>query len=242
MNHAIKVSIDKKGDLYEADIDKFEINDDLENISVKGTISMSQVQTRLNLSSTTKFTPLYYDLLQIYLKKSDRVRPLPGIFDNLSHHLSPLFGSTHQDANRPHSFTTILNELGTIQSNINLKYTEPSRGCYSMEIKKSTLKSDQCAISIDGNIDHNPQQDLYTFKIAADNYEYIVDTGLNYVDAAHLHQAVFVLLNMKITDAIRHDVKSFIREISDNPDSKSKNLTLTIDNKHGDSYPAIGRY
>lgn len=242
MNHSIKLKIDKNANVYDVNIDKFDIKDALEDISVSGTVQNSPVQTKLNISSRKKLTNAYYELLEIYLQNTENKGSILEAFGNIDHHFEKIFGSVFDKQNKRYSIIPVLKELGTIKSEIQLIYKEQTSDSY-VDLKKLKIKTDKFVFGAQGQIHTQGDKNFYNFKIDTDDYGYLTDVALNYVDGTQLNKTTLKILDVSLNDAVRHDIKNFIRDVSDNPDARSSlDLSLTIVNKTGGKYPAVGKY
>jgi hypothetical protein len=245
INSSMNVSLDKKGNAYDILVDEIVHKDALEDIKIDGRIYVSSAKSKVNLSSSIECAPQYYDMLDVYLRKVDAYSGLASPFNQVDKQFGKVFGGIFGNepvaSRKDYSFSSDLKKLGKIESNVDATYAEAGTD-YSVELHKFKLKAKPFSLKLNGDVKRKQGRTLYDAKIAAENYEYITDMALDYVEGTQMNKTAFKVLDVKMTNDVRSDVKRFVREVSDDPTSTSKDISLTLSNDGSSTYPAVGKY
>jgi hypothetical protein len=254
INHKIDLEVDIENGSSSIKVNKLFLNDAAYNIDATGTLSMNG-RDKLDMEFKSKFSNQWYNLARIYADKLQLQGFGKKSFAQTSNSVvlnlfSSVFGFFTDlfTLNVDHStFVPKLHDMGLIKGNLNVDYKETGKK-FELGLKKLKINTNMFAIDASGTAE-NPGTgagDKYNLKALLTNYGYIVDSTVAYLNRVE-HSAgksFFVIFGKKlvISQNISNKIKFFLRRVSDDPNSNSNNLNLTIVNKDGGKCPSVGRY
>lgn len=235
------------------DINQFVLNDALHKVNLSGGIRSAK-KISINTKFTGEFSPNWYELMKVYANKIN-LEPLfrnahssraqdGSIFAIMFNAVAGFIKDTFVKGTANAAYVPKVHEIGKITSNINVAY-EPTSNGFNMDLNRFDFKTNKYAIDASGNIDSKGHSDIYNIKSHLTNYEYIVDEASGYINRILEGSGrLFFLFKkpFKLSPPITSSIKILLRKISDSPTDESNNLSLTIINKDGGKYPAVGKY
>jgi len=253
INHEIDLEIKRPGGAIALKINKLRLNDAIYDIDAKGSTD-KETARKVNLIFSANFSDKWYDLMKIYANRlqlrKDEERLLAtgnhSIFATIFNSVSGFIGNMLKEREKYASYVPNLHNMGTIQGDTSFQYKQIGKG-FEVNITKFKLTADHFGIDATGEIENagTGGGDKYQLKASLSNYSYILDSLVGYINriAQNAGHTFFISgKKLTISQNVSTKIKSFIKEISDDPKSTSQDLKLTVMNKDGTTCPAIGKY
>ncbi len=250
INHSVKLDINQDKDAYNIEIHKLKIKDAIENISLKGKVYVSNNKTHIDIKSNSKFTAQWHALMQRYINrfstKGSSSLKLPFAPNSpLGNAFAPL-GNIFNVFSKDSKIITIpeLHNMGNVKLDMNINHDKKQNGDFDLDISNFDLGTNKFYIDVKGNIKERSNRDIYSLKVRIDNYDYVLNEILEYLDAVKSRSggALTQVINFELSSEVREEIKGFIKRVSDNPNTSSHNLSWTIVNDGKSNYPAVGKY
>lgn len=235
------------------DINTLVLDDALHKVNLSGGIKYAK-KISINGKFAGEFSRNWYELMKVYANKvnlepafkhSYSPRATDGsVFAIMFNAVAGFIKDTFIGGTAHTAYVPKMHEVGKITSNVNVIYQPTSRG-FNMNLNKFDFKTNKYSINASGSIDSQGGSDIYNIKSHLTNYEYIVDEASGYINRVlESSGRVFFLFKkpFNLSPPITKSIKLLLRNVSDAPDDESSNLSLTIINKDGGKYPAVGKY
>ncbi len=252
MNYAIDFNYVGDKSSQKIHFSQLSIRDNLYVIDAKGKISLVNDDVNLDLKSTVLFSDLWHSLMQGYLNNLGYNKKFKHLdFGNesiLGLILSPIinfFNSIFNSSSGHGKYLPQLNLVGPIKTKVALSYKVLQENVFDLTIKDLSINTRAYFIDLHGNLKHFPNKDIYDIKATLGNYSVIVDQVVEYVNKISNVGGIHLPIlgsSKTIPGNLIEKIKKFIRSVSDDPASQSKDVNLTIISKGDSIYPAVGRY
>jgi hypothetical protein len=251
MNYS--ADIDYKGDTsssFDLTINKLNLQDNLINIAVKGDASSNINNLSLDLKSDSRFSEAWYQLMRVYAQTLK-----PNKVSSGSSHNSSIFKSIFDSLKSQFStnsslvyaaYVPRLQDFGQIHNQIKLNIkSSDNKQNYDITVKNLTFEVEPYSLAVSGNLQQKQNQQAYDGKLALNGYGLIVNDLFGYSKriTSALGRKFFIgNLGVNLTEQTRFEIQSFIKQISDEPNANSINITLSAHKGFNETYPAVGRY
>jgi hypothetical protein len=253
INHEVDLEIDVEGDHTSIKINKLLLNDAAYNLDASGTIGLGKT-TKIDVEFTGKFSDRWYSLMKAYadrihlkfLENQDFGISKHSIVSDIFNAISDFFVDLFKRHTSHAAYVPMLHTMGTIKGDWDFDYEHIKDG-FGLTVNKFQLITSQFEINAKGKARNQGKGDgdIYDLKARFTNYPVIVDSLVAYVN--RVTQSVgrsFFISGKKLTISrpVSQRMIYFLREVSDEPNSTSNNLNLTVVNKDGSRCPAVGGY
>jgi hypothetical protein len=259
INHNIELVYN--GDLdfdkphFTVDVHRIEIVDLLTNIKFDGEMVYNYKPFKIpdleiKLNGKTEFTQKWYDLTKKYMEQynpnflsfgsaSNGISSLLNIFDAINNFFVTKAGSGNG------AFVPKLYELGKIDIHTDVIINSKDNKNFVATAKKVNIESDLYSAYLKGSYEENNDAEKYSLNLKLDNYESLLNDILNYVKRVGENKSKVFFLDggqFSINPRINQAIIQFVREVSDEPNSTSPDISLTMNKSFNESYPAVGKY
>lgn len=252
MNYDIDFDYDATQAKQKINFAKLKIRDDLYAIDAKGIFAFSDKGAfDADFNSTVICSDKWHILMKQYINTlNDKIDVIESKFSDKSIVgliMTPITGFMNKllKSGGYGEYVPQLNLMGPIRTDANLTYNALNKEQFEIKITKLHIGTRTFFINANGDLRHESDKDIYNIKAELGNYTSIVDQLVDYVNrVSNASSYKFKLLggSEAISASISDKIKRFLRNVSDNPSSSSKDLKLTIVNKGNNVYPAVGPY
>ncbi len=251
MNYDIDFAYEGSKSSHEIKFSKLLLRDDLYAIDAKGTFLFSNkgaIDT--NFNSTTICSDKWYILMKQYINTlNNKIEAIEEDYSNKSIIgliMSPITGFMNKLLKHGGygEYLPQLNLVGPVKTEANLSYKTLNKDSFNTIVKKLHVSTRTYFIDVKGNLKREAEKDIYNIKAELGNYVSIIDQIVDYVNRVSVASNYkFKLLGSEaISTSISDKIKRFLRNVSDNPSSQSKDVKLTIVSSGKSVYPAVGPY
>ena len=252
INHKIDLKINMQKNAALVKMNELRLNDAAHNVESTGRIDLNDTNNTNNIDLEFKstFSELWYELMKIYasrLQLRDLKKQSFGLGNRsiISNIFNAILGFVVNSRTNYSLYVPKLHQMGTIKGNIDIKYKQ-AKNSFKLNVNTFKIKTDKFTVDANGNAENIGQgKDRYRLKALLVNYSHIVDGLVNYVNRVTQSTGqLFFIAGKKLTisKTTSDRIKFFLREVSDDPTSKSRNLRLTVVNTDGSKCPAVGKY
>lgn len=256
INHEIGLkyigNLDSDSPKFKLDVNKFYIKDLLTNLDAKGSVQYQGKKfgpdLKVDMKINSIFSDKWYNLSNEYVRRYNS-----GLFSvfQLQNQgssaflgmLNTLLGSTSSKNNG--QYVPRLQDLGEVKIEGNFDFESLSQKSFKVNISEFDLRTDQYSYYLKGVYDEKDDDQKYDFNLKIDNYLKFLDDSLEYVKQIGSNQMILMIFGggkFEVTPKSKDEIKVFVREISNSPNSSSENISYTIKKNYGERYPAVGRY
>lgn len=251
MNYDVDFEYEGSKSGHEIKVSKLKLLDDLYAINAKGTFSLSNkgaIDT--NFNSTVICSDRWYILMKQYINTfNNKIEAIEEGYSDKSIIglvMSPITGFMNKLLKHGGygEYLPQLNLVGPVKTEANLSYKPLNKDSFNTTIKKLHVSTRTYFVDVKGHLKHEAENDVYNIKAELGNYVSIIDQIVDYVNrVSTASNYKFKLLGSEaISGSISDKIKRFLRNISDNPSSQSKDIKLTVVNSGKSVYPAVGPY
>jgi hypothetical protein len=255
INYDARFKINVGSEDLEVYIDRFNLNDKLENISLEGKVINAANSFAIDLSGKMSFSQKWYDLMRVYVNSTSFDNARFDIFGDtndqsiVSKIFTPIdrFLNTNINGNKGNKdfYIPKLHKMGEISIAAKTKYSALASNDFSLEIDKFQLSTDMFSLGLSGDLDNKDDKDSYDFDLEVKNYPIIVDTIIGYVNRVIRGSSYNILVagkHFEINEKTSGKIKDLLRKISNAPNKVDTSLKITLKKKNSEKYPSAGKY
>jgi hypothetical protein len=253
VNRAIDLHINVEEDDVFVNVNRFSVSNAAYNIEATGDIGLSN-EKKFDLEFESKFSNRWHELMgscanKLRLKKFKHKhfgKSKNSITSNVLNILFGFFIDTFSLRSNRSVYVPRLHEMGVVKGVIYITCKENNDG-FVLDANKFQISTDRFKINASGEAENLSKSggDKYNLKASITNYNYVVDSLVAYVNRISKRSGRKFFVSGKrvtISQAISNRIEDFLREISDNPEASSRDLSLTIVNRDGGKCPEVGGY
>lgn len=246
MNYNVDFEYEGGKSGHEIKVAKLKLLDDLYAIDATGTFSLSNkgaIDT--NFNSRVICSDKWYILMKQYVntlhaKKIEKDYSNKSILGIVMMPITGFLNALLQSGNN-RDYLPQLNLVGPINTKANLVYKPLNKDSFTLKINNFNMSTRTYFIDVEGSFKNESEKDIYNIKANLGNYVSIVDKAVDYINRVKASSKIFSASDV-IPANVSDKIKRFLRSVSDNPSSQSKDLKLTIVNSGKSVYPAVGPY
>ncbi len=251
MNYFVDLSYN--GDIsasdFTLDVNKLKLQDDIMNIAAKGKIESDSTVLNLDLTSDSNFSDRWYQLMKQYAKTfrtGSNVQTSSGsqsIFGAVADTIKSTFVAN--SANVYAAYVPQLQTFGQIHNHAKLQVKASNKTDYDVIVKDLTFEVEPYSLKLSGDLQQKGQRQAYNIKLALNGYGIILNDVFGYaqrITTAIGHKFFIGGSALDLTQRSRGEIQSFIKQVSDEPNSNSINITISAHKSLDSKYPAVGEY
>lgn len=241
MNYMAKIAYTKENEEFKLKIKELDLNDQIHQINLNGSISGDADLLSLDLQTVSKFNNTWYQLMQNYAQsfittsKPSQKGGIARLFADLKNKLLSHNKQVYM------AYVPRLHDYGNIALNLAMDISTKQQVNY--KISSFDFKVIPYSLSLNGQYTEQGTNNSYDGTAQLHNYQAIFEDAFNYADRISRAMGKKLMLGdstFTLSTKSRTQIIEFITTVADKV--TTNDLAIKTSKSLNNKYPAIGRY